>query len=58
MTQKTQAQIIAEHLMPMVEKNPARTSRDKQLDLVAIEFLRQIRDGEQIVKEVTDDGEL
>lgn len=49
MTQKTQAQAVAEHLIPIVDRNPARSNAAKRDDLTATEFLRQIRDGEQYV---------
>lgn len=49
MSQKTQAQAVAEHIIPIVDRNPAEGSGNKQADLTSVEFLRQIRDGEQVV---------
>lgn len=54
MTQKTQAQAIAEHIIPIIDRNPARGAAAKSNDLTAIEFVRQIRDGEQVVVDATE----
>jgi len=52
---KTQAQKIAEHIKPIVENHVADNVSDKQNDLIAVEFIRQIAEGEQILQEVEKD---
>lgn len=51
---KTQAQTVAEYIIPIVDKHAARSASEKSNDLTAIEFLRQIRDQEQYVVDAAE----